>query len=51
MSAQFHPADLPSFSETDRSPLSIRARALVLIDPLRGAAASGARRHIQAHKV
>ena len=33
MSAQFHPAGLLSFSETDRSPLSIRARALVFIDP------------------
>ncbi|MBF7729048.1 sigma-54-dependent transcriptional regulator [Pseudomonas sp. N040] len=33
MPAQFHPAGLLSFSETDRSPLSIRARALVFIDP------------------
>jgi transcriptional regulator with AAA-type ATPase domain len=33
MSAQFHPAGLLSFSEADRSPLSIRARALVFIDP------------------
>lgn len=33
MSARFHPAGLLSFSEGDRSPLSIRARALVFVDP------------------
>ena len=33
MSAQCHPAGLLSFTETDRSPLSIRARALVFVDP------------------
>lgn len=33
MSARFPPAGLLSFSEGDRSPLSIRARALVFVDP------------------